>query len=765
MFLGERKKDRESEDCEREEHIQVAETEEEEHIGEGDREFSGEAEQEQAAASASVSTETALDLGDRNTGPKQVKLAQYPQSVFGTQKRAFQFNWFQSFNWLEYSCKRDAAFCYACRVFGRNLKQDVFVSGGVKNWRKALSFYHKHESSQSHKDSVIRWQSYKASLLKGSVVQQIESATSTEVQERREYLKRIVAVTSLLGKQGIPFRGHDESCESHDKGMFAECFKLVQKFDPFLKSYTPPLNTTYLSSCSQNEMVQCCAEEVTATIVKEMREAQMFAIMADEARDGKREQLSLCVRYVTGRMIKERFLALTELMGFDAESIANTIEQQLALNGIGDLKCVAQTYDGAAVMSGAVGGVQAHFRKKHPEAVYVHCYAHELNLVLCHTCRAISEAREFFEILESVYSFFSSSLVNHHKFVETQTRLGLQQTELVQLSSTRWACQLRSVNCVLDNFPAIIECLLGINTPLAVGLRVKLCKFSSVYLLVMFHTLLSLCAGLHLYLQKENIDLARAMEYKNAVTDSLKEKRSDSTAGELHARALAICDANKLVVSDESSKQRRKTKRMVDYVVESNCGAGAGSEATSSSNADDLKQRLLFPCLDRMLAELEKRFSDVSEELLCGIQACSPKSEQFLSVPLLSALALHYNIDLKPAEVMVASNFFKRKNETGGDVEDMLAVYKQLDADMFPTLKATVQAALTIPVSSCSCERSFSALRRLHTWLRRTMGQNRLHHLAVMSIEKELLDSISPEIVIDRFANLKVRRHRLVLPK
>uniref|UniRef100_A0AAR2ISZ2 DUF4371 domain-containing protein n=1 Tax=Pygocentrus nattereri TaxID=42514 RepID=A0AAR2ISZ2_PYGNA len=575
--------------------------------------------------------------------------------------------------------------------------------GGVKNWRKALSFYHKHESSQSHKDSVIRWQSYKASLLKGSVVQQIESATSTEVQERREYLKRIVAVTSLLGKQGIPFRGHDESCESHDKGMFAECFKLVQKFDPFLKSYTPPLNTTYLSSCSQNEMVQCCAEEVTATIVKEMREAQMFAIMADEARDGKREQLSLCVRYVTGRMIKERFLALTELMGFDAESIANTIEQQLALNGIGDLKCVAQTYDGAAVMSGAVGGVQAHFRKKHPEAVYVHCYAHELNLVLCHTCRAISEAREFFEILESVYSFFSSSLVNHHKFVETQTRLGLQQTELAQLSSTRWACQLRSVNCVLDNFPAIIECLLGINTPLAVGLRVKLCKFSSVYLLVMFHTLLSLCAGLHLYLQKENIDLARAMEYKNAVTDSLKEKRSDSTAGELHARALAICDANKLVVSDESSKQRRKTKRMVDY-------------------------------------------------------ACSPTSEQFLSVPLLSALALHYNIDLKPAEVMVASNFFKRKNETGGDVEDMLAVYKQLDADMFPTLKATVQAALTIPVSSCSCERSFSALRRLHTWLRRTMGQNRLHHLAVMSIEKELLDSISPEIVIDRFANLKVSK-------
>lgn len=204
------------------------------------------------------------------------------------------------------------------------------------------------------------------------------------------------------------------------------------------------------------------------------------------------------------------------------------------------------------------------------------------------------------------------------------------------------------------------------------------------------------------------------------------------------------------ITSDESSKQRRKTKIMMDYVVESTCGAG--SEVTSSSNLGELNQKLLFPCLDRMLAELQKCFSDVSEELLSGIQACSPKSDQFLSVPHLSALAIHYHIDLKPEEVMVGTNFFRRKNEAG-DVEDMLTVYNLLDADMFPSLKATVQAALTVPVSSC---RSFSALRRLHTWLKRTMGIKRLHHLAEMSIEKELLDSISHDRVIDRFANLKV---------
>ncbi|KAG7157188.1 putative hAT family C-terminal dimerization region-containing protein 24 [Homarus americanus] len=68
----------------------------------------------------------------------------------------------------------------------------------------------------------------------------------------------------------------------------------------------------------------------------------------------------------------------------------------------------------------------------------------------------------------------------------------------------------------------------------------------------------------------------------------------------------------------------------------------------------------------------------------------------------------------------------------------MLSVYRLLNSDMFPTLKAIFQVALSILVSSC--ERSFSVLRRLHTSLRSTLGQDRLNHLAFLSIEKKTLD-------------------------
>lgn len=45
---------------------------------------------------------------------------------------------------------------------------------------------------------------------------------------------------------------------------------------------------------------------------------------------------------------------------------------------------------------------------------------------------------------------------------------------------------------------------------------------------------------------------------------------------------------------------------------------------------------------------------------------------------------------------------------------------------------------LTIPVSTASVERSFSALKRIKTYLRNRTGQARLSDLASISIKKEL---------------------------
>ena len=54
---------------------------------------------------------------------------------------------------------------------------------------------------------------------------------------------------------------------------------------------------------------------------------------------------------------------------------------------------------------------------------------------------------------------------------------------------------------------------------------------------------------------------------------------------------------------------------------------------------------------------------------------------------------------------------------------------KECDEDMYPNLYVLLKICCTIPATSCECERSASALRRLHTFNRASMTQERLSSL------------------------------------
>ena len=59
---------------------------------------------------------------------------------------------------------------------------------------------------------------------------------------------------------------------------------------------------------------------------------------------------------------------------------------------------------------------------------------------------------------------------------------------------------------------------------------------------------------------------------------------------------------------------------------------------------------------------------------------------------------------------------------------------KVIDEERFPNLFDVIKIGATIPLSSCGCERSFSTLRRLRTWLRSSMTTSRLTSLALMDL-------------------------------
>lgn len=97
--------------------------------------------------------------------------------------------------------------------------------------------------------------------------------------------------------------------------------------------------------------------------------------------------MSVCVRYAKGLDVHERFLGFLEVSeGHDASFLANTILNFLHKSNLSNSNIIAQSHDGANVMSGHLGGVQAKIKVKHPTAIYTHCMAHRLNLVIVEMC-------------------------------------------------------------------------------------------------------------------------------------------------------------------------------------------------------------------------------------------------------------------------------------------------------------------------------------------------------------------------------------------
>ena len=53
---------------------------------------------------------------------------------------------------------------------------------------------------------------------------------------------------------------------------------------------------------------------------------------------------------------------------------------------------------------------------------------------------------------------------------------------------------------------------------------------------------------------------------------------------------------------------------------------------------------------------------------------------------------------------------------------------------------------------SVKCERSFSALRRVHSYSRLTMYQSRLSNLSILTIKPDILSELDNNVIIDEFS-------------
>uniref|UniRef100_A0A667Y992 TTF-type domain-containing protein n=1 Tax=Myripristis murdjan TaxID=586833 RepID=A0A667Y992_9TELE len=682
--------------------------------------------------------------------------------------------------WLVYSPKCNRMFCFCCWMFGKSAgRQWAKPAQGVSNWRKGVERIEQHENSAAHREAEKMLLMARFRISKDStVVSELLKAEREQIERNRRILHRLIDSTLFLARQNLAFRGHREyaglGAPSSNEGNFLELLKLMAQYDALLEEHMRNPATrkvTYLSPDSQNELISALASETLSSIVTEVKAAKFYSVIVDSTIDiSSIDQFSLSLRYVTktGNSI-ERFIQFEELQSSNADAFYNVLVN--ALNSLGlDVKLIrGQAYDGARTMSGHLSGLQTRVKQQCSEkAFYVHCCAHNLNLILLDAACSMGDAKLFFGTLESLYCFLTSSLPRFKILEEEQANMQLEETILTlkRLSDTRWASRKQATESVIQSLPAIAAALERIKehdhtspktAAEADGLLHKISTFEFKLMLCIWNAILQKTYILSNYLQKSSIDINTAVQLIDTCMAQLNDMRTDTSFEEMVKTAQDMARRCSTGMNGTEFAEVRGKKRKTFH-----------DEQAEDEVIRDAKTRFrvqfYFIILDTMVQQFEKRFRDF-RQIAALFSVLNPKNfSSHDAVVRIENLANFYAGDVSTSDQVV--NEFRSFRALCNELDIQLCTTAVLpflisnDMDRaFPSIAILYRIYGTLPVTSANAERSFSRLKLIKNYLRASMKEARLSNLALLSIEKDI--AIDKEKVADRFARMKERKMAL----
>ena len=140
--------------------------------------------------------------------------------------------------------------------------------------------------------------------------------------------------------------------------------------------------------------------------------------------------------------------------------LARAIKERINAYGLSISDCRGQGYDGASNMSSAARGVRGIIAESSPNAVYVHCNCHVLNLSIVKAC-SLPQIRNMAGNVTEVANFFNYSPKRQRLFEKV---IDVNQTEshrqkLHDLCRTRWIERHLTYETFTELYQSIVDTL------------------------------------------------------------------------------------------------------------------------------------------------------------------------------------------------------------------------------------------------------------------------------------------------------------------
>ena len=175
--------------------------------------------------------------------------------------------------------------------------------------------------------------------------------------------------------------------------------------------------------------------------------------------------------------------------------------------------------------------------------------------------------------------------------------------------------------------------------------------------------------------------------------------------------------------------------------------------AESATPFNCYRNNMCLPFLDHLINGIDVCFDKYGKTVLM-IQALIPSAIAERDVTIDDIVETYLPAPSNCQEEFIR---WKRRWDVRGiseRVQTIAQALKQCDSDAYPNLSVLLKIAGTVAVTSCECERSGSVLKRLNTYLRASIRQERLNGLALMHISYDV------EISVDRVMPVFVKKPR-----
>lgn len=196
-------------------------------------------------------------------------------------------------------------------------------------------------------------------------------------------------------------------------------------------------------------------------------------------------------------------------------------------------------------MQGEYSGLKTLIQNENPQAVYIWCFAHIMNLVIVDTLDYTADIRNFFGELQGLVSYMRARK-RTATFYECQNNLNVgpkskdRIRKIKNFSDTRWTSHDRVISVIHDKFDALINTLniLSSSTDRVTSSNAHIFlqtipSFNFILILKLVGRIFSITTPTSCYLQSNNIDFIQAFQLIDNAKQELVALRSDETFNDL----------------------------------------------------------------------------------------------------------------------------------------------------------------------------------------------------------------------------------------